>query len=197
MSLDDRTDEALMDEWRRGDTSAGDLLCRRFQPSLRRWLLSQVPAGDVDDVLQRMWTTIADKIRREDADGALDRSSTRNLRASLYAFAKNTVFHYYRELYREQKRQEEFDPDVHTPDILGPSLSSVLAREQLAENLRIALQSMPISQRMLVTLRYVEELGSPALAQIFGVPAATIRTRLMTVRRQLGERMAQLERGGT
>ena len=60
---------------------------------------------------------------------------------------------------------------------------------ELPDRLRILLQDLPEEYRMVVTLRYLEDLGVEDIAQAMGKPTGTIKTWLFRARDMLRERM--------
>ena len=48
------SDLALLAAWRSGDAAAGNQLCLRFQPKLRRFFGSKVPPPEVDELVSRV-----------------------------------------------------------------------------------------------------------------------------------------------
>ena len=64
-------------------------------------------------------------------------------------------------------------------------------RRELAQALNRALDQLPIEQRVAFVLCEVEEKSSPEVAQIVGVPEATVRTRLYHARQKLREMLAR------
>lgn len=54
-SAERESDDALLKRVQRGDRVAFDLLRRRHEPTVRRWVLHRVPNGMVDDVVQDVW----------------------------------------------------------------------------------------------------------------------------------------------
>lgn len=60
---------------------------------------------------------------------------------------------------------------------------------ELPDRLRILLQDLPEEYRMVVTLRYLEDLGVEDIAQAMKKPTGTIKTWLFRARDMLKERM--------
>jgi len=73
------------------------------------------------------------------------------------------------------------------PDPLPPQAAE--AHEQLAD-LRRAVLALPPDLRLLVTLRYNEELSYEQIAQLLHLPPATVGTSLLRARRRLRAALA-------
>lgn len=66
-----------------------------------------------------------------------------------------------------------------------PSPESVLARRDVADQLNRAVASLRPEYRRLVILRYQEELGLEAIAEITGLPLGTVKSYLHRARLEL------------
>ncbi len=73
--------------------------------------------------------------------------------------------------------------DAEEPDV-------ALAREQIRKLLENAVSELPETFRTVFMLREVEGLSCEETAEILGVPAATVKTRLFRGRRRLQELLA-------
>jgi RNA polymerase sigma-70 factor (ECF subfamily) len=71
-------------------------------------------------------------------------------------------------------------------------LSSLEAKERRAY-LHMQIEALPESYRLLVTLRYQQELSYAEIAEVVGVPLGTVKTGLFRARERLREAMRQFE----
>ncbi len=71
----------------------------------------------------------------------------------------------------------------------------VLERESCVE-VRDLLQSLPAEHRLVITLRYWQDLSYAEIAQIVGTTESTIKSRLYRARRMLAERLTAAEGAG-
>ena len=69
-------------------------------------------------------------------------------------------------------------------------------RAQREQRIQRALRRLPLAQQTLLECHYWHELDAAALAEIFGVPAGTIRVRLVRARNALRDAMDALDRAG-
>lgn len=70
------------------------------------------------------------------------------------------------------------------------SPDAAIAREQIRKLLEQAVSNLPDGFRTVFVLRDVEGLDNEETAEILGVPAATVKTRLFRARRRLQEMLA-------
>lgn len=172
------TDLVLLERWRDGDRAAGqDLFARHFS-EIYRFFEHKVGA-DADDLAQR--TFLACVAAREQFRGQS------SFRTYLFAIARNELYGYL----RRRPRGERADFEVTSLAELVTSVSGKLERARQAEQLREALLTLPAEQQLLLELHYWHELDAAALGEVFDLPAATIRVRLLRARRALRDKMSQ------
>jgi RNA polymerase sigma-70 factor (ECF subfamily) len=161
---------------RRGDLDALSTLLTRYQNRLYRYLLRMVrQPAEAEDLFQQTWLRVAEKIHNYDQN--------RNFDAWLFTLARNLAIDHLRRL-----RPESLDEPVG--DHAGgesaaarlvsretPALDRVLARER-SSRLAEAMETLPVIQREVLTLRFEEELKLEEIAEILGAPLSTVKTRL-------------------
>jgi len=171
-------DLELLERWREGDRKAGEELFRRHFASVYRFFHHK--AGDeAEDLTQRTFLACAasrDRFRGQSS-----------FRTYLFAIARNELYTYLRGL----PRAEHVDFEVISIAELRPSPSSNVRRSEEAEQLRAALDELPVEQQLLLELHYWHELDAEALGEVFGLNAGAIRVRLVRARRALRDRMAR------
>ncbi len=172
-------DERILDEYlaasaRLGDRAALGALARRWEKRLLRhaWRL----VGDVElarDIAQDAWIDIAHGVKRLDDC------------AAFAAFAFRIVTRRAADAIRRAKRARAgvaaFAAEPQHPD------SSVGRMEAQASGgaLARAMAALPAEQRATIGLFYLEDLSVAEIAAALGVPAGTVKTRLMTARERL------------
>jgi len=70
----------------------------------------------------------------------------------------------------------------------GPDIA--LARSQMREMLEAAIKDLPSDFRVVFVMREIEDMPVEEVAQLLGIPAATVKTRLLRARRRLREALA-------
>jgi len=122
-----------------------------------------------------------------------------NLRAWLQTILRNVA----RNRWRDQHRARELADGAEaagTTEMRAPGEASPeqgLLNQVMAPPLQQALESMPKELRDAVWLRDVEELSYAEIAQRLRIPAGTVMSRISRGRRQLHDRLMELERRKT
>jgi len=89
---------------------------------------------------------------------------------------------------RRTARHAEVDIDQISEPSTPPEKSDPL----LLEWLRKLVASLPAKRRMLVILRYQEEMGLDEIAQLLDMPPPTVRTQLLRTMAHLREKAGRL-----
>ena len=173
-------DQALLDAWRDGDKRAGNQLVSKYYSLIERFFLNKVPDSAAADLIQRTFLKLLegrDRIRE-----------TASLRAYLLGIARNLLYQFY-----DRRRRDGARVDFATQSAadLGPSPTTMIAREQEAQLLFQALRRIPLESQMILELYYWESMRAREIAALLEVPEGTARTRIRRAK-QLLER--ELER---
>jgi len=173
---------------RHGDLDALSALLTRYQNRLYRYLLRLVRnQAEAEDLFQQTWVRVAEKIRRYDP--------SRNFEPWLFALARNLAIDHLRRV-----RPESLDEPIgngesaetaaaRIPSGQRPVTDEILQRERRSR-LGQALETLPVSYREVLTLRFEEEMKLEEIAEVMGTPLSTVKTRL---RRALGMMKLELE----
>lgn len=175
----DRREDRIFDEYlaasaRAGDRAAMDELARRWEKRLVRhaWRLTG-SIDDARDIAQDAWLDIARGVRRLDDCAAFP------------AFAFRIVTRRAADFVRGAKKRRA-----------GAAAFAIEPRESSAGNdgveasasapaIASALAALPAEQRAAIALFYHEDLSVAEIAAALGVPAGTVKTRLMAARDKL------------
>jgi RNA polymerase sigma-70 factor (ECF subfamily) len=171
------SDVALLDRWRTGDEEAGQTLFARHFDAIYGFFETKCEA-DADELTQATFLACLkarDQFRRESS-----------FRTYLFTIARNEL---YRVLRTRQRRDAILDFELSSIADLVSTPGTRMARNQEHKRLIEALQHLPVEQQTLLELHYWEDMDIPALAEIFGSPTATIRTRLHRARKALRDRI--------
>lgn len=165
-------DAFLVASARLGDRSAFDLLVRRWHRKLvaHAWrLLGNDEAAR--DAVQGTWTEIVRSLPRLRDERAFS--------AWAYRIVTRRCARQVRALVADRRMAEEAARNAvtdHTP--VAPGGGAALDR---------AIAALPADQRSAISLFYLEDLSVAEVAVALGVPAGTVKTRLMHARRKLRE----------
>jgi RNA polymerase sigma-70 factor (ECF subfamily) len=170
-------DLTLLDQWRDGDTGAGQALFQRHFDSIYGFFETKCEA-EADELTQATFLACVrarDQFRKD-----------ASFRTYLFTIARNEL---YRMLRTRQRRDDKLDFELSSIAELISTPGTKIARNQEHRRLIEALRSLPVEQQTLLELHYWEDQDIAALAEIFDAPAATIRTRLHRARKALRDRM--------
>ena len=150
-----------------------DLYERHFE-ELRRYCLQLCRSGDMAfDLVQE---TFVKALEREEA---MEGYSSEQQRSWLYRTAKNLFLDHVRRSALLQKK-ERLLLDEEEQDETG------YARAET----ELLLLRLPAEDRTLFRLRYLEGYSAVELAEMFDMPPATVRTRLLRARQLLKKEMS-------
>jgi RNA polymerase sigma-70 factor (ECF subfamily) len=175
--LGDDTPHALVLRLQRSDATALSLVFEQHHVAVRAF--AQRLVGDVEaaeDLVQDVFVALPSAIARFRGDCAL--------RTFLVSIAVNHAKNHVRSASRRRAALARLgrEPAPSSPDPEGDA-----ARRQLADRLALALDQLPLEQRVVVVLAEVEERTSTEIATIVGAPEGTVRTRLFHAKRKLRE----------
>jgi RNA polymerase sigma-70 factor (ECF subfamily) len=175
----DRREERILDEYlaaaaRTGDRGALADLAQRWEKRLlgHAWRL----VGDVEaarDIAQDAWVDIARGVRRLDDCAAFP------------AFAFRVVTRRAADWVRRTKRTRAGVAAFALEQSAAGAEAAPPEADASAAALNAALAALPPEQRAAIALFYREDLSVAEIAVALGVPAGTVKTRLMAARDKL------------
>jgi RNA polymerase sigma-70 factor, ECF subfamily len=183
--LGDDTPHAIVVRIARGDASAISLVYRQHHVAVRAF--AQRLVGDIEaaeDLVQDVFVVLPSAIARFRGDCAL--------RTFLVSIAVNHAKNHVRAAARRRAALARLALE---PEGSSSDPEHELARVELADRLMVALDRLPLEQRVVVVLSEIEERTSTEIATIVSAPEGTVRTRLFHAKRKLRELLAQ-ESGG-
>lgn len=147
-----------------GDEAALRELIERYSPGLRLFL-SKITGQEslADDLLQESWFDVYRKIN--------SLRTPDSFAAWLYRIARDKA---YRHLRRKSLPGESDD---------GNLVETIAADEEHfspdeAEAVRTAMDDLPLEQRAVLLLRFVEDMSYEEIAQVIARPVGTVRSRI-------------------
>ena len=177
-------DAELLEAWQAGDSAAGNELLTRHFPALLRFFHNKV--GDASsDLIQRTLTACAANV------GNLREAS--GFRAYLFSAARNQLVDYFR---RKSRDRVDFDAGVTSAWQVVPSPSERMAAHEEQKLLLNALRRIPLELQIALELHYWEELSSPELAEVLGIPQGTVKSRIRRAKEALRKQMESLAESG-
>jgi RNA polymerase sigma-70 factor (ECF subfamily) len=177
----DADDRALFEAWCRGDRRAGASLFDRHYEAVSRFLRNKTGEGEAPDLIQRTFLACVESRDRFRGDASF--------RTYLFAVARHVLHNHYR---ARASAAASLDFAETTAEALAPSSSEILRGAQDRRLLLAALRRIPIECQEALELHYWEQMGTAEIAEVVGVPAGTVKSRLQRGRRLLEERLAEL-----
>lgn len=188
MALDTATDTELLDATRSGDKAALERLLERHQAQVYRFGMKMCrDPEDAQDVLQETLLAMARGVR--DFRGASSISTW------LYTVARSFCI--------KKRRRSKFAPEETSLDAAGAAEASiladpsrtpdeVLAGKQVEQALEQAIVALEPMYREVLILRDVEGLTAPEVAEVLGVTAQAVKSRLHRARVAVRDSIAPL-----
>ena len=179
-------EKALIKKCQRGDRQAFDELIRLYYDYVSGFLLKTT--GDellAEDLTQETFLKMIRGIDKFDPSGSAGFGTW------LITIAKHCYIDHLR---RNHIRFEELNA---VPLSDGGILSEQVERRLEYEELLTALEQLPPEQGVAIRLKYVEELTLAQIAERFGVPQKTIKSRIHDGTVKLRRRLGQNERKRT
>ncbi len=176
---DPRSDAELLSAWRGGQTSAGRELYTRHASAIARFFRNKV-STPVEDLVQQTFLALLEGQHRLD--------DPHKARAYLFGIAHNVLRGHLRTLTRDRQIDESVDSIAE----LDRSPSSAFAHKREQQLLLLALRRLPIQHQVALELYYWEGLDTPAIAEVLGISASAMRSRMVRARELLGEALEKL-----
>jgi RNA polymerase sigma-70 factor (ECF subfamily) len=168
-----------------GDELAFEALVVKYQRRIARHVARYVPvASDVEDVVQEVFIRAFRGLRSFRGDSAFY--------TWLYRIATNAALTFLRQAPHEVQLDDSDDerPNPFEPGISdGETPERTLMASQIADAVRQGLARMQPELVDALTLFEVEGKSYSDIAQMFGVPVGTVRSRIFRAREALAKRL--------
>ncbi|MCA9720225.1 MAG: sigma-70 family RNA polymerase sigma factor [Myxococcales bacterium] len=176
------TDHQLLAAWRAGDPNAGEKLFERHYDAIARFFHNK--AGEqAPDLIQKTFLVCieAHEKLREDT----------RFRAFLFGIARNVLYDHFR---KRRRHDDRIDFGARSVEDMGPTPTSMIAREQEIQLLMHALRKIPLDYQVILELYYWESMSARELSEALEIPEGTARTRLRRARQLLDRELKRLAR---
>jgi RNA polymerase sigma-70 factor (ECF subfamily) len=170
--------DALLAALRRADTSALRDVYRQHHEAVRafaRRLLSS--DADAEEIVQDVFVDLPRAVRSFRGECALS--------TFVMSVAVNHARHFMRAAGRRRAAHSRLAEEQSSQVAAAPAADQAAEREELARRLLRAMTELSPEQRLAFVLCDVEERTSQEAAQILGIPASTLRSRLSVARETL------------
>jgi len=170
-------DITLLEQWRAGDSAAGQALFRRHFNSISGFFETKCEA-EADELVQATFFACLrakHQFRKESS-----------FRTYLFTIARHELYRVLRNRQRDGARLDfELSSIAELISTPGTRLDRNLEHGRLVE----ALRTLPVAQQTLLELHYWEDMGIAELAEVFEAELPAIRKRLSRAREALREKM--------
>lgn len=165
----DEQDRAAIRRYLEGDAGAARELVERYQRPLFTVALRMLGnAQDAEDVTQAVFGRVFRDLKAYD--------TTHRFFSWVYRMTVNAALN----AQRDRKALVTIEDDAELPAVGG--LDDALAVE---EQVQRALAALKPDDRTIVVLRYFQSLSYDEIADVLGIPAKTVKSRLFTARDRL------------
>lgn len=162
-------DELLVVRCQLGEADAFDALIARWHTPLWQYIRRMTGRDDdAQDALQEVWLRVIRGIARL-RDGS-------RLRGWLFGIARRVLMDRLRRHYATPAAG-----DVDLEDVMAES--DALDREADLAALDAALTGLPLAEREILTLFYLDDLSIAELAEALDIPVGTVKSRLFRARK--------------
>jgi RNA polymerase sigma-70 factor (ECF subfamily) len=177
------TDEELVQRHLSGDEQAFGQLVKRYKDRLYNLAYRILLDGpEADDIVQETFLRAYQALPHSQVD--------RPFRPWLMTIALNACrnrLHKKRPLLFAEVVSEGEDEQTFVEMIPSEDQSPAewMETEELEDELRLAMHSLPAEERLILTLRYNEELSYEQIAELLQIPVPTVGTHLYRAKRRL------------
>lgn len=166
-------DELLVVRAQLGERAALAELVHRWRVPVWTYARRMLDAGRADDVTQDVWLAVVRGLPRL--------RETDRFKQWLFTIARRSVTDCLRAEYARAAVVSQGEPAVEDPG------DAVVERTELVA----ALSGLPVVEREILVLFYLEDLSVHDCAQICQVPVGTVKSRLNRARRLLREHLEE------
>ena len=159
---------------REGDLAALGKVYDEHHAAVRTFARRLIGEEAAEDLVHDTFLTLPKALRRWNGSGSL--------RTFIIGIAVNHARHHVRAASRRRLAMARF---AQEPERAAHSQEQATEQRKLAGLLLRALDTLSFDHRTTFVLCEVEDRPSPEVAQILGIPEATVRTRLFNARKQL------------
>jgi RNA polymerase sigma-70 factor (ECF subfamily) len=166
-----------------GEMSAFDELVERWHVPLWQYVRRMADRNELaDELVQEIWLRVL--------RGIVKLQEPAKLLPWMFGIARHVMFDRLRQQYRQESLLKNALDDLITTSDEEPD---GMERQDDIEHLLDKLEGLPLSQRELLTLYYLDELSIEEVAEVLAVPVGTVKSRLFHARRNLKESLLSKE----
>lgn len=182
--MSDPADEALLRAYRAGEEQAFELLLDRYRRPLFNFVLRSVrDRGRAEELYQDVWMRVIERCDEFRGDAKFS--------TWLYTIARNRcVDHQRKMVFRRHASLDAMGERVPNP---GPPTDRLAVRRTLQARIAEAVEGLPEEQREVFLMRQVQGLAFKEIAEVVGVSANTVKSRMRYALERLQHGLSDLE----
>lgn len=181
-----KTDEQLIEEYFSDKPEAFDQLISRYIKPIYNFLCSISKDKEAaDELTQETFLKVWKNLKKFQVD--------KNFKIWIYAIARNVLIDWFRKKKNINFSQLDFSEDVLFEDTLiddEPLPPEIFERQEIAEELKLALDDISPDYRMIILLHDKEDLTFEEIAEITNKPMNTVKSQyrrgILALRKQFG-----------
>jgi len=172
--------ELLVIKCKQGDRDAFDQLVAKWQRRLWNYAYKVTGSDSASwDIVQETWCGVIKGLRKLDDAGVFP--------CWVFKILSNKCTDWLRKQQRRARLSDE---------LRGRANNSQAPRaDSAADSLEETIEKLPPDRRILLALRYKEDFDIAQIAQILGIPAGTVKSRLHRTLEQLRQLMGGTQNG--
>ncbi len=188
-SLMELSDDQIIERTLAGETDAFSLLVRRWERPIYGLSLRMLGRDeDARDVCQETFLAAFRNLRKFRGDAKFS--------SWLYRIALNACHTRLRKqggMFEQSIDQEDEDGrKFELADAGAENLSERLQRDQRANMVRKALQTLPAEMRQVIIMKEYEELTFAEIAEVLQIPVSTVKSRVYTGLQQMRAKLEKM-----
>jgi RNA polymerase sigma-70 factor, ECF subfamily len=172
-TIEEKDDRQLVENFLAGDGQSFELLLKKYLKPVYNFLYQLTSDHSaLDDLTQTTFIKAWRNIKKFDRD--------RNFKTWIFTIAKNTAYDYFKKKktipfasFTDAEGNNELE-NISDGDILPLEL---LEKADTAKNLEIALAKISDQYRLILTMRYKDDLSLQEIAEVLNLPYNTVKSQ--------------------
>lgn len=168
------SNEALIDQFQKGDKNALQLLIKRFHPKLLGTITYYTRTKThVEDIAQECWYAIIERL--EDLELKI------SFEVWALTIARRKSVDWIRKQQRSRKQAQALEEEAKT----NTEVRSEVEPDEMLTRVQSGIQQLPPTQRIVLQMFYLENLSLREISKMLEIPEGTVKSRLFKAREGL------------
>ncbi len=168
----------LVDKYQDGDKDSLKILIRQFNPSLQKQIYAQTRDKEsLDDLVQESWYAIISGLKEVQIRISFE--------VWALSIARRKAIDWIRQQQRVRKKTQEIY--IEEKEKVLPSETELDVILERKARLRIAIDELPQTQRIVLTMFYLENYSVQEISEVLRISSGTVKSRLFNAREHLKE----------